>query len=96
MTIDERIQEIKNAKRKLIMGNPFDAIGIIISRNPYWDDDYIDEEWFIEELDEEIKMLELKKGKEKEDFNEAADILKNGRKYIPTKKHSKGYNIDFI
>lgn len=95
-TIDEEIQEVKNAKRKLIMGNPFDAIGIIISRHPDWDDDYIDEEWFIEELDKEIKMLKLKKERQEEYFNEAIDILKNGRKYTPTKSRSRGYTIDFI
>lgn len=65
-TWEERLAEVREARRKLLRGNPCDAIQIIIRRNPYWDDDYIDEEWFLEELKEEEQFIldEPKRAKE--------------------------------
>lgn len=68
-TWEERLAEVREARRKLLRGNPVDAIQIIIRRNPYWDADYIDEEWFLEELKEEEQFIldEPKRAKEWEE-----------------------------
>lgn len=68
-TWEERLAEVREARRKLLRGNPSDAIQIIIRRNPYWAADYIDEEWFLEELKEEEQFIldEPKRAKEWEE-----------------------------
>lgn len=73
--VEERLAEVRKAKRKLLRGDPSDAIQIIIRRNPYWDADYIDEEWFLEELKEEEQFIldEPKRAKELE------EEMKNGK-----------------
>lgn len=68
-TWEERLTEVRDARKNLLKGNPFDAIQIIIRRNPYWDADYIDEEWFLEELKDEEQFIldEPKRAKELEE-----------------------------
>lgn len=75
-TWEERLAEVREAKRKLLRGNPADAIDIIIRRIPYWDEDYIDEEWFLEVLEKEEQFIldEPKRGKEiKEEWDKYYD-----------------------
>lgn len=91
-TWEERLAEVREARKKLLRGDPSDAIQIIIRRNPYWDADYIDEEWFLEELKEEEQFIldEPKRAKElEEEIEKMKEDIKNGKQ---RKYHTKNKN----
>lgn len=89
-TWEERLAEVRKARTKLLRGDPFDAIGIIIRRNPYWDEDYIDEEWFLEELKDEEQFILDEPRRAKELEKEMEEAMKNGK--LRCNYHTKNKN----